>query len=260
MSDNSPTTQAEHDINPKAPDDSAILRVRNLYAGYGSITILHDVNIDVFDGEIVCVIGPNGAGKSTVFKAVYGFVKPTAGSIQFDETDITGLEPGEILNHGITFVPQGRSTFPEMSVEENLALGMYTIRDHKRITQATERVFEMFPRLAERRKQMAGTMSGGEQRMLEIGRALMIEPRLVLLDEPSAGLAPLISKQVFRNVQRLNEDYGVTIFMVEQNAHQGLSISHRGYVLELGANRFEGTGQALLESPQVQRMYLGGAH
>lgn len=239
-------------------NDSALLRVRNLTAGYGKITILRNVNIDVCGGEIVCVIGPNGAGKSTAFKCIYGFIKPTSGSIWFGDKPITGQEPNEILKLGAAFVPQGRSTFPQMTVEENLALGMFIDPDKVRLQQAMERIYEMFPRLAERRSQLAGTMSGGEQRMLEIGRALMLEPRLLLLDEPSAGLAPLISKQVFATIKRLNADYGITVFMVEQNARQGLSISHRGYVLENGRNRFEGTGQSLLKSEAVQRLYLGG--
>lgn len=251
---------ALNDIDIIAPDDTALLRVRNITAGYGKITILHDVNIDVHEGEIVCIIGPNGAGKSTAFKAVYGFVKPSSGQIYFGDDAITSQEPDAILKHGITFVPQGRSTFPQMTVEENLELGMYVVNDKVRTAKAIERVFEMFPRLAERRNQLAGTMSGGEQRMLEIGRALMIEPRMIMLDEPSAGLAPIISKQVFSMIRDLNNDFGITVFMVEQNASQGLAISHRGYVLESGRNRFEGTGQDLLNSPQVQQLYLGGGH
>lgn len=248
------------DLQLKAHDDSALLRVRNITAGYGKITILHGVNIDVREGEIVCIIGPNGAGKSTAFKAVYGFVKPSGGTIHFGDKEITGDDPDKIIQYGITFVPQGRSTFPQMTVDENLELGMYLIRDRERIKRAKERIYEMFPRLAERAKQLAGTMSGGEQRMLEIGRALMIEPRMIMLDEPSAGLAPIISKQVFSTVKRLNEEYGITVFMVEQNARQGLEISHRGYVLEAGRNRFEGTGSALMQSDAVQRLYLGAAH
>jgi ABC-type branched-subunit amino acid transport system ATPase component len=240
-------------------DDNALLRVRNISAGYGKITILHGVNIDVREGEIVCVIGPNGAGKSTAFKAVYGFVHISHGNIHFGDAEITNNDPQNVIQHGITFVPQGRSTFPQMTVEENLELGMYLVNDKARISRAKNRIYEMFPRLAERRNQLAGTMSGGEQRMLEIGRALMIEPRMIMLDEPSAGLAPIISKQVFSMVKQLNKDYGITVFMVEQNARQGLEISHRGYVLEAGRNRFEGTGQALIDSPAVQRLYLGAS-
>lgn len=247
------------DIQPGELDDTALLRVRNITAGYGKITILHEINIDIREGEIVCVIGPNGAGKSTAFKAVYGFVQVSKGSIHFGDYDITNNDPEQIIQHGITFVPQGRSTFPQMSVEENLELGMYLVPDKERIKRAKERIYDMFPRLAERKSQLAGTMSGGEQRMLEIGRALMIEPRMIMLDEPSAGLAPIISKQVFAMVKRLNEELGITVFMVEQNARQGLEISHRGYVLEAGRNRFEGAGSALIASEAVQRMYLGAS-
>jgi ABC-type branched-subunit amino acid transport system ATPase component len=257
MTEQTPNAALEA-IQMKVPDERALLRVRDITAGYGKITILHGVNIDVHEGEIVCVIGPNGAGKSTAFKSVYGFVKPTSGSIFFGRDNITGMEPDEVIQRGITFVPQGRSTFPQMSVDENLELGMFLVRDRERINRAKTRIYDMFPRLAERRKQLAGTMSGGEQRMLEIGRALMLEPRMIMLDEPSAGLAPLISKQVFRMVRDLNKEIGITVFMVEQNARQGLEISHRGYVLESGRNRFEGTGTALMESPAVQELYLGG--
>jgi len=245
-------------IQIKPPDDNALLRMRNIRAGYGKITILHGVNIDVHEGEIVCVIGPNGAGKSTAFKAVYGFVKPSHGQIFFGDVEIGGKEPDEIIQQGITFVPQGRSTFPQMTVDENLELGMFLVRDEARIRKAKDRIYDMFPRLAERKKQNAGTMSGGEQRMLEIGRALMREPRMIMLDEPSAGLAPLISKQVFQMVKELNTEIGITVFMVEQNAKQGLEVSHRGYVLESGRNRFEGTGEDLINSSAVQRLYLGG--
>jgi ABC-type branched-subunit amino acid transport system ATPase component len=253
-------TTTDDDIALSPPDETALLRVRNITAGYGKITILHDVTIDVREGEIVCVIGPNGAGKSTAFKAVYGFVKPDSGHIYFGDNDITGLNPDQIIQYGITFVPQGRSTFPLMTVDENLELGMYLVRDKQRIREAKERIFDMFPRLRERKEQLAGTMSGGEQRMLEIGRALMLEPRMIMLDEPSAGLAPVISKQVFAMVRRMNEEFGITVFMVEQNARQGLEISHRGYVLEAGRNRFEGTGETLTNSKAVQRLYLGAGH
>lgn len=247
-------------IQLQTPDDSALLRVRDVHAGYGKITILHGINIDVHFGEIVCLIGPNGAGKSTAFKSVYGFVKPDSGKIFFDESEITSKNPNEIIEYGISFVPQGRSTFPQMSVEENLELGMYLVRDKYRTKVAKKRIYDMFPRLAERKNQLAGTMSGGEQRMLEIGRALMNEPRLIMLDEPSAGLAPIVSKQVFAMVKRLNEEFKITVFMVEQNARQGLEISHRGYVLEAGRNRFQGEGQALLANPAVQALYLGTGH
>lgn len=262
VADNDLRSKSENDhmesIRIKPPDDQAQLRVRNISAGYGKIMILHGVSFDVHEGEIVCVIGPNGAGKSTAFKSVFGFVKPVRGQIFFCEHDITGIEPDKAIQHGISYVPQGRSTFAQMSVDENLELGMYLVRDREQINEAKQRIYQLFPRLAERKNQQAGTMSGGEQRMLEIGRALMSKPKLLMLDEPSAGLAPVISKMVFGLIQELNQETDITVLMVEQNARQGLSISHRGYVLESGRNRFEGTGQALLESDAVQRLYLGG--
>jgi len=236
-----------------------LLRIKDVYAGYTADTdILKGVNLEVRPGEIICVIGPNGAGKSTVFKAVYGFLKVRQGKVIFDGHDITENTPQQNLRAGISNVPQLRSLFPQMTVYENLEMGMYIERDKQRIAQRIEYVLDIFPRLAERRKQMAGTMRGGEQRMLEIGRALMLEPKLVLMDEPSAGLAPLIVRMIFDNVRRLNEELGLTVLMIEQNARQGLEISHRGYVLELGENSYQGTGQELLNSDEVRRAFLGG--
>lgn len=236
----------------------ALLEVEEVYAGYVGYDILKGVGLKVNAGEIVCVIGPNGAGKSTVFKAIYGFVKVRQGHVWFDGQDITHFRPQDMLHAGITIVPQLRSLFPQMTVYENLELGMYLERDKVRIKQRIDYILHLFPRLAERVKQKAGTMSGGEQRMLEIGRALMWEPKLVLMDEPSAGLAPLITKAIFRSVRRLNQEQGLTVLMIEQNARQGLQISHRGYVLELGQNSYSGTGQELLDNPEVRRAFLGG--
>jgi ABC-type branched-subunit amino acid transport system ATPase component len=237
--------------------NNGLLVGRQIHAGYGKFNILHGVDFEVRQGEIVCMIGPNGAGKSTVFRTIYGFLPPREGKIIFEGTEIQGNPPQDILKRGICFVPQGRSTFPQMSVRENLCLGMYTVRDKRRIAEATDRVLAMFPRLEERLDQMAGTMSGGEQRQLEIGRALMLDPKLLMLDEPSAGLSPAIGKMIFQTLSRLNKDFGVTIFMVEQNARQGLEISHRGYVLELGRNRYEGNGCDLLNDEKVRELYLG---
>ncbi len=237
----------------------ALLTGQGIVAGYGKLTILHGVDFHVDKGEIVCMIGPNGAGKSTVFKTVYGFLSPREGTIQLNGKDIHGLPPERILEQGITFVPQGRSTFPQMSVRENLRLGMFTVKDKRRIDEAMDRVLTMFPRLKERLNQYAGTMSGGEQRQLEIGRALMLDPQVIMLDEPSAGLSPAISKMIFSTLAQLNKEYGVTVFMVEQNARQGLEISHRGYVLELGLVKYEGKGQELLTDDKVRKLYLGGA-
>lgn len=235
-----------------------LLEAHSIYAGYTDINILKGVTLEVHPGEIVCVIGPNGAGKSTVFKAIYGFLKVRQGQVIFDGQDITNHRPQENLRAGMANVPQLRSLFPQMTVIENLEMGMYIERDRKRIAQRIDYVLNLFPRLAERRHQMAGTMSGGEQRMLEIGRSLMLEPKLVLMDEPSAGLAPLIVHMIFENIQRLNEEIGLTVLMIEQNARQGLEISDRGYVLELGQNSYQGTGQELISNEEVRRAFLGG--
>ncbi|RMG94268.1 MAG: ABC transporter ATP-binding protein [Chloroflexi bacterium] len=239
-------------------EERPLLEVQDIYAGYQDFDILQGVSLHVKPGEIVCVIGPNGAGKSTVFKALYGFLRIRRGRVLFDDRDITNIRPQDALRAGITIVPQLRSVFPQMTVLENLEMGMYLERDKERVRRRIEYIFELFPRLAERAKQKAGTMSGGEQRMLEIGRALMWEPKLVLMDEPSAGLAPLITKAIFQQIRRLNQEIGLTVLMIEQNARQGLEISHRGYVLELGRNSYEGTGRELIENPEVRRAFLGG--
>ncbi|MEM8857398.1 MAG: ABC transporter ATP-binding protein [Chloroflexota bacterium] len=236
-----------------------LLEVHDIYAGYQvDINILKGVSMYVSPGEIVCVIGPNGAGKSTVFKALYGFVGIRQGRVLFNDRDITHIRPQDAVRAGITIVPQMRSVFPQMTVFENLEMGMYLENDQQRIKERIAYIFDLFPRLKERAKQNAGTMSGGEQRMLEIGRALMWEPELVLMDEPSAGLAPVITKQIFNGIRRLNQEIGLTVLMIEQNARQGLQISHRGYVLDLGRNRYEGSGRELLENADVRRAFLGG--
>jgi ABC-type branched-subunit amino acid transport system ATPase component len=234
-----------------------LLEVNEIYAGYLDADILKGVSLEVREGEIVCVIGPNGAGKSTVFKAIYGFIDIRRGQVLFDGQDITASRPQALLGSGISIVPQLRSVFPQMTVYENLEMGMYLERDNKRIKKRIGEIFELFPRLAERAKQNAGTMSGGEQRMLEIGRALMLEPRLLLMDEPSAGLAPLVTKIIFEQVQYLNNELGLTILMIEQNARQGLEFSDRGYVLVLGENSYEGSGQELIANREVRRAFLG---
>jgi len=235
-----------------------LLEVRDVYAGYLDFDILHGVNLEVQPGEVVCVIGPNGAGKSTVFRAIYGLIKVRLGQVRFDGDEITNSAPQKVLQNGIAIVPQLRSVFPQMTVFENLEMGMFLETDKTRVTERIEVLFELFPRLAERAKQLAGTMSGGEQRMLEIGRALMLEPKLVLMDEPSAGLAPAITRAIFDQLRRLNEEIGLTVLMIEQNARQGLEASHRGYVLELGKNTYEGTGDELIADPEVRRAFLGG--
>lgn len=237
-----------------------LLEIQDIYAGYYvDQDILHGVNIHVNEGEIVCVIGPNGAGKSTVFKAVYGIIGVRQGRVICGGRDITNMPPQQALKTaGITIVPQLRSVFPQMTVHENLELGMYLEKDMARVNQRIDYVYDLFPRLQERAKQQAGTMSGGEQRMLEIGRSLMWEPRLVLMDEPSAGLAPIITKQIFSAIRRLNKEIGLTVLMIEQNARQGLEASHRGYVLEVGRATYEGTSEELLTNDNVRRTFLGG--
>jgi len=240
-------------------NDRPLLEVQNIYAGYYTgQDILKGVTLEVHSGEIVCVIGPNGAGKSTVFKAIYGIIPVRSGRVLCDGREITNIPPEQALKTaGITIVPQLRSLFSQMTVHENLELGMYLSKDKARIEERIDYVYDLFPRLAERSKQEAGTMSGGEQRMLEIGRSLMWEPRLVLMDEPSAGLAPIITKQIFAAIQRLNKEIGLTVLMIEQNARQGLSASHRGYVIEVGRQTYEGTSKDLLENNNVRRAFLG---
>lgn len=234
-----------------------LLSVETVHAGYGRIPILHGVSLEVRLGEVVAIIGPNGAGKSTAFKVVVGLLRPEQGRVRFNGEDITGLRPDEILRRGLAYVPQGRIVFPQMTVLENLEMGAYIERDRARVAEALERVYELFPVLCERRTQRAGTLSGGEQQMLALARALMTGPRLVLLDEPSLGLSPKFLGIIFEKIAELKAA-GVPMMLVEQNAVKALAVADRGYVLELGRNRFEGPGPALLADPEVKRLYLGG--
>ena len=234
-----------------------LLRAEGMTAGYGKMAILHDVTLEVRPGEMVSVIGPNGAGKSTAFKTIVGFLRPTSGHVVFDGQDIAGLRPDQVLVRGLAYVPQGRIVFPQMTVLENLEMGAYIERDSQRIRQALDRVCALFPILGERRSQKAGTMSGGEQQMVAIGRALMTTPKLIMLDEPSLGLAPKFVTLIFDKLTEMKRA-GFTLMVVEQNAARALAVADRGYVLELGRNRFEGTGEALLADPEVKRLYLGG--
>jgi ABC-type branched-subunit amino acid transport system ATPase component len=234
-----------------------LLRAEGLTAGYGKTAILHDVTLEVRHGEMVSVIGPNGAGKSTSFKAIVGFLRPVTGRVIFDGQDITGLRPDQVLLRGLAYVPQGRIVFPQMTVLENLEMGAYIERHAGRIREALGRVCALFPVLGERRGQKAGTLSGGEQQMVAIGRALMTTPKLILLDEPSLGLSPRFVSIIFDKLTEMKRS-GYTLMVVEQNAARALAVADRGYVLELGRNRFEGTGPALLGDPEVKRLYLGG--
>jgi len=234
-----------------------LLLAEHITAGYGRIDILHDVGLAVRPGEIVSVIGPNGAGKSTTFKTIVGFLRPRTGRVVFNGEDITGLRTDLVLRRGLAYVPQGRIVFPQMTVRENLEMGGFIERDGARLAAALERVFTLFPVLHERRRQKAGTMSGGEQQMVAMGRALMTEPKLILLDEPSLGLSPKFVTLIFDKLVQMKST-GYTLMLVEQNATRALAIADRAYVLELGKNRFEGPGRDLLVDPEVKRLYLGG--
>jgi ABC-type branched-subunit amino acid transport system ATPase component len=238
-------------------ETAPLLSAHGLTAGYGKIDILHDVSLDVHAGEIVSIIGPNGAGKSTAFKTIVGFLTPRQGTVLFDGADITGVRPDRVLRRGLAYVPQGRIVFPQMTVRENLEMGAYIETSRARVAAALERVHALFPILRERGGQRAGTMSGGEQQMVAIGRALMTSPRLIMLDEPSLGLSPKFVTLIFDKLVEMKRA-GFTLMVVEQNAVRALGVADRAYVLELGRNRFEGSGQRLLMDPEVKRLYLGG--
>jgi branched-chain amino acid transport system ATP-binding protein len=235
----------------------AMLELKDVEAAYGRIQILHKVSLHVQPREVVCIIGPNGAGKSTTFKVIMGFIDHLGGEIRFNGQSILGSRPDQILALGLGYVPQGRIVFNQMTVRENLEIGGFVETDRKKLRESMDYVFSFFPRLAERQKQAAGTLSGGEQQMLAMGRALMTRPRMLMLDEPSLGLSPRFVDEVFDKIVALARE-SMTIMLVEQNAARALEICHRGYVLELGRNRHEGSGQALIGDPDVRRMYLGG--
>ena len=235
----------------------ALLEVKNVEAAYGNIQILYGISLHVKEKEVVCVVGPNGAGKSTTYKVIMGFINHLGGEITFDGQNIIGARPDQVLERGLGYVPQGRIVFNQMTVKENLEMGAYVERDKNKRKDSMDYVFELFPRLAERQKQLAGTMSGGEQQMLAMGRALMTRPKMLMLDEPSLGLSPRFVTEVFEKIVALAKE-GLTMMLVEQNAARALEISDRGYVLELGRNRYEGSGQELLDNKDVRKMYLGG--
>jgi branched-chain amino acid transport system ATP-binding protein len=235
-----------------------MLEVRDLHVYYGEIHALKGVSFQVGQGEIVALLGNNGAGKTTTLRTISGLLAPRRGDVRFEGAALTGVAPHLVVLRGITHVPEGRRIFNRLSVLENLEMGAYTRSDATGIAQDMDRVFGILPRLKERRTQVAGTLSGGEQQMLAIGRALMARPRLLLLDEPSMGLAPVLVEQIFETVQTINRQ-GVTILLVEQNAAMALSIAGRGYVLETGAVALEGTATDLADNPEVRRAYLGEA-
>jgi neutral amino acid transport system ATP-binding protein len=238
-----------------ASSNGALLAVEDLVAGYvPEVDILSGVELTVREGEIVTVIGPNGAGKSTLIKSIFGLLPPRQGRVILRGEDLAGLRPHSITRRGMSYVPQLDNIFQSLTVEENLEMGAL---DTSRAETQMTRVYELFPRLGERRTQTAGTMSGGERQLLAMGRALMPDPQVLLLDEPSAGLAPAFVEAIFAKIAEINEA-GVTVVMVEQNARRALGMSDRGYVLDVGQNRFQGPGQELLDDPKVAELYLGG--
>lgn len=234
-----------------------LLKFEDLAAGYGQITVLKNLKLTVNAREIVALVGANGAGKSTLLNTISGILPVRSGSISFDNHDLRGMRAAKIARLGLRHVPEGRRVFAELSVEDNLRLGAYGL-SHSEFQAGLEPIYQMFPRLVERRNQLAGTMSGGEQQMLAIGRALISKPRMLMLDEPSMGLAPLVVAEIFRLIKRLRDDLGIGILLVEQNARAALRIADRACVMSLGKFELEGTGQQLLRNPAVAEAFLGG--
>ncbi len=234
-----------------------MLEIKDLFVSYGMMEVLHGISLKVEDKELVSVIGPNGAGKSTLIKTVMGLVKPTSGKILYNGQDITNLPAHKRAGLGIGYVPEGRRVFAKLTVEENLRMGAYELKDKKKIAENMDRVYEIFPRLGERKNQLASTMSGGEQQMLAISRALMLSPQMLLIDEVSMGLMPIMVNTCFDVIQKLNGQ-GITILVVEQNANKALKVAHRGYVLETGNIVLSDTAENLRKDDTVQRAYLGG--
>ena len=234
----------------------SLLRLSGLQVSYGGIRAVKGVDLDVEPGELVCLIGANGAGKTTTLKAITGLVRSAGGRIEYDGVDIARLKPHEIARRHLALVPEGRGIFAQLTIEENLAMGAYARDDRGAVAADVDRAFTLFPRLKERRKQVAGTLSGGEQQMLAISRALMSRPKLLLLDEPSMGLAPLMVERIFEVVRTISGE-GVTLLLVEQNARLALEVSHRGYVLEGGQVAFSGEARTLLHDSRIREAYLG---
>jgi branched-chain amino acid transport system ATP-binding protein len=234
-----------------------MLSVENLRVSYGAIKAIHGVSLKVPQGSIVTLIGANGAGKSTILRALSGLVKPASGSILYDGQEISKISPDKIVARGLCHVPEGRMVFANLTVHENLRMGAYLQHDRKWIAEQTDYVFGLFPRLKERENQSAGTLSGGEQQMLAIGRALLSKPKFLMLDEPSLGIAPLLVKTIFERIIEINREQGLTILLVEQNANLALDVSHYAYVLETGRILLEGPASQLKANPQVQASYLG---
>lgn len=234
-----------------------MLKIKNLKVNYGAIKAINDISVEVKKGEIVTLIGANGAGKSTILRTISAIIKPVSGRIEFDGKDIIGMPPHKIVENGISQAPEGRMIFSNLTVQENLEMGAYTRKDKDNIKYDLELIFKLFPRLQERLKQPGGTLSGGEQQMLAISRALMSKPKLLLLDEPSLGIAPILVKQIFEKIKALKEATGLTILLVEQNANIALSISDYAYVLETGTIKLEGEAKLLANNPDIRKAYLG---
>jgi len=234
-----------------------VLELRELSAGWGRAPAIREVSLSVMPGEIVTIIGANGAGKSTTLMSISGILRPMSGQVFYDGQDIAHISPEKLPAMGLCQVPEGRRIFPRLTVAENLEMGAYFRRDHDAVRRDLDHVFSLFPRLSERATQHGGTLSGGEQQMLAIGRALMGRPKLLLLDEPSLGLAPLIVEHIFAIIRRVNEVEGMTVLLVEQNANLALKLAHRGYVMETGRIAMSGAGQELLDNPEIRKAYLG---
>ena len=249
-------TDAQPAQAPASSSAAPMLRLDGIEACYGSIQALKGISLEVHEGEIVSLIGSNGAGKTTTMKTIHGLMKPKAGSLEFMGRDATKLKTEQLVKMGMAQSPEGRRVFPRMSVRENLEMGAFQRDDQSEVASDIEHIYELFPRLRERMDQKAGLMSGGEQQMLAMGRALMARPKLLLLDEPSMGLAPLVIQQIFDIIVEINKQ-GTTVLLVEQNANVALAISHRAYVLETGEVVLSGTGQELLTSDEVRKAYLG---
>ena len=234
-----------------------MLKVNGIDVYYGDVQVLKNVSLDVKPRELVAVIGANGAGKTTLMKTISGLLKPKKGEIEFEGKRISDLEANKVTGHGVVQVPEGRLLFPDMTVRENLEMGAFAIRDKAVIAKSMQTVFELFPRLKEREKQAAGTMSGGEQQMVAVGRALMSAPKLMMFDEPSLGLSPKLVKQIFELVVKINKEMGITVLLVEQNVQHSCQISDRAFVIENGEVVLEGTGAEMLENTHVRKAYLG---
>jgi ABC-type branched-subunit amino acid transport system ATPase component len=235
----------------------SILEVQNIYSGYGKIEVLHDISIHVEQNEIVCIIGPNGSGKSTLLKTIFGLIKPRQGSIRLSGREISQVEPEEKVRMGLSYIPQGRNIFPSLTVRENLEMGGTPLRHSKTIEKAIQNIFQKYPILDNRKEMKAGFLSGGEKQLLALAMGMMVEPKLMLLDEPSLGLAPKVIEEIYGRIDIINHEK-VTFVIVEQNARKALRLAHRAYVLDLGMNRLEDTGEGLLNNEEVKRLYLGG--